>query len=85
MILHLESGIYFGLSNVGARIWEFIQEPKPVCDVRDAILEEYDIDAAQCERDVLALLGELLSHELIEVHLEPEPSGCSAMTSCQSL
>jgi hypothetical protein len=68
VILHLESGIYFGLSEVGARIWELIQEPKSVGDVRDALLEEYDVDTAQCERDVLALLASLQTHKLIEIH-----------------
>ena len=74
VVLHLESGIYFGLSDVGARIWELIQDPTAVGDLRDALLEEYDVEAAQCERDVLALLGELKAHKLLEVH-EPAAAG----------
>lgn len=68
VILHLESGTYYGLSEVGARIWTLIQEPKSVGDVRDALLEEYDVEPDLCERDVLALLVELASHNLIEIH-----------------
>ena len=30
VILNLRSGIYFGLSAVGARIWQHIQEPRRV-------------------------------------------------------
>ena len=67
VILHLESGVYFGLSDVGARIWELIQEPRSVGDVRDALLKEYDVDASRVERDVLALLSELASHKLVEI------------------
>ena len=68
VILHLESGIYYGLSNVGARIWELIQEPQTVGYVRDSLVEEYDVDATQCERDVMALLGDLLDQRLVEMH-----------------
>jgi hypothetical protein len=68
VILHLESGIYFGLDNVGAGIWNLIQEPISVSDVRDAMLEEYNAEPDQCERDVLALLGDLEDHKLVEIH-----------------
>jgi hypothetical protein len=74
VILHLESGTYYGLSAVGAQIWKLIQEPRPVSDVRDILLEEYDVEPAQCERDVLALLGDLEAHKLIDIHIQPEPN-----------
>ncbi len=66
-ILNLKSGIYYGLDNVGARIWSLVQEPRAVNEVRDAILQEYDVEPDQCETDLLALLEELLSKGLIEV------------------
>ena len=68
VILHLESGTYYGLSDVGARIWTLIQEPRPVSDVRDVLLEEYDVERDLCERDVLALLSDLKVHNLLELH-----------------
>ena len=68
VILHLESGTYYGLSDVGARIWNLIQEPRSVGDVRDILLTEYDIEPARCEREVLALLSDLEAHKLVEVH-----------------
>jgi hypothetical protein len=77
VVLHLESGVYYGLSDVGARIWELIQNPISVGDVRDALLGEYQVEAAQCERDLLALLTELKAHELVEIHqtsVSPKPT-----------
>ena len=68
VILHLESGTYYGLSQVGARIWNLVQEPTSVGDVRDALLEEYDVAEDQCERDLLALLSGLEAQKLIEIH-----------------
>jgi hypothetical protein len=72
VILHLESGTYYGLSDVGVRIWNLIQEPRPVSDVRDVLLKEYDVEPVQCGRDVLALLGDLEAHKLIEIRSQPE-------------
>jgi hypothetical protein len=67
VILSLKSGQYFGLNEVGARIWNLIQEPKTVSAVLDAVLEEYDVALKQLEPDLLALLEEMANKELIEV------------------
>ena len=66
-ILNLKSGVYYGLNAVGARIWSLIQEPKTVEDIRDTILNEYDVEPERCERDLLALLERLAAEGLIEV------------------
>ena len=72
-ILNLKSGIYFGLNTVGASIWKLIQEPRIVNEINDALVQEYDIDPDQCEKDLLALLEELFSKDLIEVTNEKGP------------
>lgn len=66
-ILQLKSGIYYGLDAVGARIWELIQEPKRVGQVLETLLEEYDVEPAHCESDLLSILQEMADRELIEV------------------
>jgi Coenzyme PQQ synthesis protein D (PqqD) len=67
VILSLTSGQYFGLNEVGARIWNLIQEPKAVSAVFEAILQEYDVTPDQLEDDLLALLEQMAINELIEV------------------
>jgi Coenzyme PQQ synthesis protein D (PqqD) len=67
VILSLKSGQYFGLNEVGARVWNLIQEPKMVSSVLAAVLEEYDVALDQLESDVLALLEQMMANELIEV------------------
>jgi hypothetical protein len=67
VILNLKNQEYCGLNPVGARIWQLIQEPTTVAAVRDKILEEYEVDADRCERDLLAVLEELRGQGLIEV------------------
>ena len=67
VILNMKNGVYYGLDPVGARIWSLVQDPTTVKVLRDAIFNEYDVDADRCERDLLVLLQDLASNELIEV------------------
>ncbi len=66
-ILNLKSGVYFGLNTVGASIWKLIQEPRTVKEIRDSILEEFDVDPDRCENDILEILQELSTNGLIEI------------------
>ena len=67
VILNMKNGVYYGLDPVGARIWSLVQDSTTVKVLRDAIFNEYDVDADRCERDLLVLLQDLASNELIEV------------------
>ena len=67
VILGLESGTYFSLNDSGSIVWNMIQKPRPVAELRDAILDEYDVESDVCERDLLALLGQLSDEGLIIV------------------
>ncbi len=69
-ILDLERGTYYGLDEVGARIWEIVQEPAAVSEVQATVIEEYDVEPARAERDVLALLQRLVDEGLVEVQDE---------------
>jgi hypothetical protein len=66
-ILDLTGGVYYGLDEVGARIWELIQEPIVVDQVQATLVEEYAADRTRIRRDVLAFLQRLADEELVEV------------------
>ena len=66
-ILDLKAGVYYGLDAVGARIWSLIEEPRTVNEIRDILLEEYDVEPERCERDLLVLLRRLADEGLVEV------------------
>jgi hypothetical protein len=70
VILGFQSGSYFGLDQVGAFVWELIQTPRKVTELRDRILDEYDAEPVQCEQDLIHLLEDLLEKQLIEVEVE---------------
>ena len=66
-ILNVQSGIYYGLDEVGAAVWRMVSEPRTVAGIIEGIMSEYDVDADQCRGDMFRLLGELAEHGLIEV------------------
>jgi len=72
-ILNLKNGIYYGLDPVGAKIWDLIQKPKTVNEIKAAILEKYDVEPDRCKADILILLQELSDNELIEVKDDNDP------------
>lgn len=67
VILHLGSGTYYGLNAVGSTIWNLIQEPRTIEEIRDTLLQQYEADAGECERDLLNLLDELTEAGLVEI------------------
>ncbi len=72
-ILNRKSGRQYRLDEVGSRIWGLIQKPVPVAEVRDALLEEYEVAAEQCEAELIEVLERLAGAGLIEVHAETAP------------
>jgi hypothetical protein len=66
-ILELKSGTYFGLDEVGAVVWKLIAQPRRVTEIRDALLERYDVEADRCGRELIDLLGALHERGLIQI------------------
>ena len=75
-ILNMKNSVYYGMNPVGATVWNLLKQPKTVAEIRDAILEEYEVEEKRCEHDLLTLLEEMRSEGLIEVR--GETRGASA-------
>jgi hypothetical protein len=67
VILDLKSGTYYGLDILGARIWTLIEQPASVSSIRAAIVADYDVDDATCERDILMFLKQMQEAGLVEI------------------
>jgi hypothetical protein len=68
VLLDPDSGMYYGLNEVGSQVWELIQEPKMVNEIRDALLAEYEVEPERCQQDLLALLQNLIDKGLIKIN-----------------
>jgi hypothetical protein len=69
-MLNLASGVYYGLDPVGARIWKYLESPVSVGEIRDRLLEAYDVEPERCEADLVALIEKLAAEGLVEVRGE---------------
>ena len=72
-LLHLGSGVFFGLDPVGSRIWHLIRGHRTLRRVLDALLDEYEAAEEACGRDLLRFVAALRSHDLVRI--DPPPSG----------
>lgn len=66
VLMSVERGKYFGLDEVGSEIWRAIEAPTDVAALCNRLLRNYDGLADVVERDVIALLHQLLEHDLIQ-------------------
>jgi hypothetical protein len=67
VLLDLGSGTYFGLNEVGTRIWQLVDAGHEVPAIIDALAAEYASDRGTIAADVARLLDELHSRRLIVV------------------
>ena len=66
-MMSIENGEYYGLDEIGSRIWTLLEEPKKVSELCDILLEEFEVEREQCEEEVLAFLNEMASDDLIHI------------------
>ena len=71
-LLDSRSNVYYGLNATGSLVWEFIQQPRSVAEIRDHVVAAYEVAPAACADDLLVLLRQLADAGLVEVrHGEP--------------
>ncbi len=64
VLLHVESGVYFGLDAVGTRIWQLLATGSSAEEIVSQMQDEYDFSPAEMEADVRAFLTLLVEKEL---------------------
>ena len=72
VILSLSKERYFGVNGVGSSIWDMIQSPVRLAEVKEMLLRRYAVADAECEADLLRWIEHLSSQGLVEVN--PAPS-----------
>ena len=67
VLLDANSGRYYGLNELGARIFDLAKSATTVEAIRDALLQEYKVEADRLEGDLVAFLQEMEDRHLIHV------------------
>lgn len=75
VLLHLGSGLYFGLDEIGTLIWNLLGDGHSLKEIEKRILSEYDVSLEEVQNDVRRIVKELTQNGLLEVReLEHEIS-----------
>ncbi len=67
VILHLGTGLYYGLDAVGTRMWQVLAAEGDVRRTFERLREEFDVAADTLQNDLLRLVGELQDKGLVRV------------------
>jgi hypothetical protein len=65
VLLHLDTGMYYGLDPVGTRVWALLVDHGSPAAVCERMLEEFDVLPEVVERDVLGLVDALRDKGLV--------------------
>ena len=65
VLLDLESENYFGLDEVGTRIWQLIKETSDLRAIYNTLLQEYEVSEVRLQQDLDTLLSEISSLGLV--------------------
>lgn len=65
--LHVDNGTCYGFNSTATRIWGMIEEPRLLSELTEALVRDYDVDAATCEAQLRELLDELAADGLVEI------------------
>lgn len=70
ILVNLETEAYFGLDEIGTRIWTELVASSSIEEACEVLEEELDVEPTTLRRDVEALVTELLEIGLLELRAD---------------
>ena len=67
VLLNLATGKYYGLDEVGTRMWMLLSEHGRLEPVYQELLSEYDVEAQRLQDDLFRLIDSLAEQGLVEI------------------
>ena len=67
VLLNLKTETYFGLDEVGTRMWSALTGSDSIEAACELLKADYDVDAQRLREDLVALLEKLFENGLLEV------------------
>jgi hypothetical protein len=67
MMMSPEKGKYIGMNEVGARIWELIEQPSDITALCAELEREFDVSPEACRTEVDSFLAELEKHGAVAI------------------
>lgn len=67
VLLNVATGAYFGLNPSATRMWQLLEELQDTTRMRERMLEEFEVEPAELERDIQGFLDEMMRRGLLVV------------------
>jgi hypothetical protein len=67
VLLNLKSGRYFGLDEIGTRMWQVLTTAGSVESAHKTLVNEYDVEPERLRRDLEQLVEKLAGHGLLDI------------------
>ncbi len=67
VLLNLETERYFGLDEIGTRMWQLVTASQDIQAVYQELLAEYDVEPELLRTNLTDLLGQLVENGLLQV------------------
>jgi len=65
VLLDVSTGQYYGLDQIGGRIWQLCDGTRSVRQIAEVVCDEYDAAGQSVEDDVAGLVSELVGESLL--------------------
>lgn len=65
VVLDPSDWTYVGFNETAARIWATIDEPRTIGEIIEALVRDYDVDRATCDREVTRFVDEMSDRGLL--------------------
>lgn len=65
VILDMQSGQYFGLNEVGARIWMLGEQGESLEAIFTTLMGEFDVEAEKLRQDMIQVISDLVEEGLL--------------------
>lgn len=67
VLLNINTEQYFGLDEVGTSIWNSLNETDSVEETYQKLLDEYEVEPEQLNKDLHDLINKLAEHQLLSI------------------
>lgn len=67
VLLNLQTESYYGLDDVGTRMWALLTTNETIQSSYERLADEFEVSESQLRNDLRALIEELIEHGLVEI------------------
>ena len=67
VLFHLETDRFYELNGTAARFWELLHAGRDIAEIRDQMIQEFEVDPDQFEGEAESLITFLTQEDLVSV------------------